>query len=266
MGYQLTYKYYEEITKGEYNKEEVKTKTINVGSPYDEIPLENVAGKIIAQLARRNILVVDVEIYEFTKKKLSYKETNDGIVIKNKKFSFEDGACISTQDEVEENTVVQSVKNPDMQEQLLSVLNSLLAGQTKPPPFPATSSDKVAIAPPTGNLPPIKQNVLRWEVYNPVEKFLVEDAKKRGFSFTLGKKYPILAERMAGSNAQYGMNYTTMDDKNKRISLSDKFFTPIVKITGPHGDEEFKPQAQGSGDGLMWDNVTDDADMLDIRG
>ena len=87
MGYELVFYFHKEISKGEYNKEEVKKKSVKVGSPYEEVPLETVAGKIIAQLARRNILVVDVDIFELTKKKLSYKETSDGILIKNKKFN-----------------------------------------------------------------------------------------------------------------------------------------------------------------------------------
>src|SRR5690606_33375022 len=94
LGFEITLKFHEEISKGEYNKDELKTKTTKVGGPLEDVPIEVLAGKVIAQLARRNILVVDVEIYEITKKKISFKETSDGILIKNKKFRFDDGALI----------------------------------------------------------------------------------------------------------------------------------------------------------------------------
>ena len=102
LGFEITLKFHEEISKGEYNKDELKTKTTKVGGPLEDVPIEVLAGKVIAQLARRNILVVDVEIHEITKKKISFKETADGILIKNKKFRFDDGALITTSVESEE--------------------------------------------------------------------------------------------------------------------------------------------------------------------
>lgn len=108
MAYELTYHFKESIAPGKY-AEEVKTMTKKIGGLDDETPIETVAGKIMAQLARRNIMVVDVEIYEFTKKKLSYRETEDGIVIKNKKFRFDDGP-------VAVETVTAAPTDPDYSE------------------------------------------------------------------------------------------------------------------------------------------------------
>lgn len=42
----------------------------------------------MSQLARRDIFVVDVEINELIKKEVSFKESNGGIVLKNRKFLF----------------------------------------------------------------------------------------------------------------------------------------------------------------------------------
>ena len=99
MGYEVIFHYKEEEKSPQngdrsYSEEE-KIKKIKVGNLEDDTPIEAVAGKIFAQLARRNILVIDVEIYEFTKKKLNYKETDDGFLIKNKKFRFDDGVSSS---------------------------------------------------------------------------------------------------------------------------------------------------------------------------
>ena len=73
MGYELIIKYREKNEEGEYG-EEIQEKKIKIGSPYDDVSLDICAGKIIAQLANRKKLVEDVEIYEYTKKKLTYKK------------------------------------------------------------------------------------------------------------------------------------------------------------------------------------------------
>ena len=99
MSYGILLKYHEEsAVKGEYNREETKEKTIKCGKPFEDTPLDEVAGKIIAQLARRNILVTDVEVYEYHKKKINYSETDDGIKIKGRKFSFDGTVKFSTED------------------------------------------------------------------------------------------------------------------------------------------------------------------------
>ena len=91
MGYEVKYFYKEETeVKGQYS-DEIKEKKVKIGDPWEEVPLEVVAGKVMAQLAKRNIFVTDVEIYRLAKEKISYRNTEDGIVIKNKKFRYDDG-------------------------------------------------------------------------------------------------------------------------------------------------------------------------------
>jgi len=256
MGYEVIFHYHEEISKGEYNREETKTKLVKVGTPYEEVPLEHLAGKIMSQLARRNILVVDVEIFEYTKKKINYRETPEGVVIKNKKFSFDDGPVISvneggSEEQSPEQMLTNLLANPAVQAALKG--NTASSGTI-------SNTNPIKIAPGTN-----KQNILRYEIYNPADKIFLEDAKKRGFVFTLGKRYPIHAEK-AGPNMMVGMIYTTTDDNGKMQRLSDKFFTPDVGgLTRDFEPEEFKPIAGGAtkaGDGLDWggavmDNIPD---------
>lgn len=191
MGYEVTYKYHE-MVDGEYNKNELKLKTVKIGNPYEEMQPEILAGKIIAQLARRNILVVDVEIYEFIKKKLTFKQTDDGILIKNRKYSFDDGALVSTEEVVEQQE------------------------QEKP-----TQSNIVVKS--------AVKAVLRHEVFEPDVDELYKATKQKGYHFTLGKKYPIFAEKSSG-NRQVGMLYTTNDDTGKEVILSEHHFHPPVSL------------------------------------
>ena len=93
--FEIKYFYKESAEPGFY-KDEILTKTLKVGRFGEDISLEILAGKIMAQLARRNILIVDIEIYEYAKKKIKYKETDSGIIIKNKKFSFDSGAVVES--------------------------------------------------------------------------------------------------------------------------------------------------------------------------
>ena len=85
MGFECCY-YYHEKVDGDYNKEETKTFKKKVGDPFDDVPLEKLAASIMAQMARRDIWIVNVEIFELSKKPVNFKESKGGIVIKTKSF------------------------------------------------------------------------------------------------------------------------------------------------------------------------------------
>lgn len=244
MGYEVTFHFHPELEKGKYDESKVETKTIKIGSPYDDVPLEVAAGKIIAQLARRNILVVDVEIYEFTRKKLSYKETDDGILIKHKKFSFDDGANLQVQDMPEE-TVQQPQQDPT------SVLAALL--QANPGLAKALQNAGPSAPRPMAHaMMPGVGRPLREEVYDP-EPWLLVEAKKRNLAFTPRKKYPIYQEKPA-PNFAAGMLYTTVDDNGNKQVISDKHFVPA-----PNLDADFMSERQDLGaPKLMWDGVVEE--------
>lgn len=272
MGYELNFHYHEEVSKGEYDREVLKKKSVKIGSPTDEVSLDVVASRIMAQLARRNILVVDVEIYEYTKKKLSYKETDDGILIKNRKYSFDDGVNLSYSELPEDTPIDSSVSHlMNNQQSLQQLLAALLAGNQNIISDMANKGGALIIKESKPNLAVIAEpKHLRKEIFNPLEKAMIADCKKRGMNFTVGKLYPIINERLAPV-AQAGMMYTTIDDEGKRFNLSDKFFTPSVNMEyGDQFNEEFVPIATktaSSGkasDGLEWDGVIDDNE-LNIR-
>jgi len=277
IGFEVTYHYHEEVSKGEYNKDEIKTKSVKIGGPYDDVTLESLAGKVMAQLARRNILVVDVEIYEFTKRKVSFKEAQDGILIKNRKFSFDDGAVVGTAcaAEEEEQPVVAASASPalnqnDLLAQLLSnpaVLAALGAGGTN---LQVAATGKKAAAT-LGGPSALPNKILRHEIFNPVDKLFLDDARRRKLAFTLGKRYPILSERKA-QNEQVGMFYHTIDDKGVRQVMCDKFFSPdVAGLDRGFEVEEFKPTVVGGsvgkgqgGDGLDWSSFTEET-VPDVR-
>lgn len=111
--FEVTYFYYDK-TGDDYDKSETKKMVKKVGTPYEDVPVEKLAQLIMSQLARRDIFVVDVEIYEFAKHKVSFKETKGGILIKNKKFMLD--GTVEAVDEVQ--LVKEEVSKPRPQEQV----------------------------------------------------------------------------------------------------------------------------------------------------
>jgi hypothetical protein len=232
MGYEIIFYYKSEVEKGVYG-EEVQTKKVKVGSLEDNLGLEAVAGRIFAQFARRNILVVDVEVWEYTKKKLTFREADDGFVIRNKKFKFDEGATLSSAEELpDEQHLVELLKaNP-------ALMSQLTGRSAAPQPMAQTPAASLPIPGQSmiGNRRPI-----RFEVYDPAPE-LVGIAKQNGLYFTSGKRYPIYGEK-TGKGRFDGMIYLTIDDNGVEKNVSDRFFVgPQARL---EGDGEFIEDRQG---------------------
>jgi hypothetical protein len=137
---------------------------------------------------------------------LSYQETDDGIKIKGRKFSF-DGTMKLVAEETESDTQEQLLN----EQQKPSVVKSVLS--------------------PVATLHP-----LRFEVFDPIEAPPpgTVGSLGKGWKFTKGQRYPIYQEKPAGTSPLLGMLYITMDDDEKRREISDKYF-----VIPPRLDERF---------------------------
>lgn len=233
----------------------------------------------MAQLARRNILITDVEIYEFTKKKLSFKEADDGILIKNKKFKFDDGASLDVAP-VSEAEVTDGSGSP--QDQLMKLLaanpqllqqlqqggggSSNINGQSQQN-FPQVSvhfnsggnADNVPVAKPAnpgGNLvPAIQKAPIRYEVFDP-EPTLADAARRRGLKFQTGKEYPIYEERRPPDGMEtLGLMYVTVDDGGSKQILSSMHFVPKIGTLEKGFRDEPTRNSSGLDTRLQWDNT-----------
>lgn len=115
MGFEITYKFHPRLEDGVgYDHDVTEDKQVKVGKPFDDTPLEKCAAAITAQLARRDIWVIDVEVYELVKKQISFKESKDGrgIVLKNKKFTLNATAELIVEDLVETPVQTQMIPAP----------------------------------------------------------------------------------------------------------------------------------------------------------
>ena len=216
MGYELKYFYKEELeTKGEYS-EEIKEKKVKVGDPWEEVPLESVAGKIMAQLARRNILIVDVEIYKLAKEKVSYRTTDDGIVIKNRKFKFDDGPAIEATEVAEVAENGEGGRPPAAgSEPTRSALQTQQA-------IKKTNNPEAMIN--------LAKRILRYEIFDAQHPLLASKAKTKG-KFTLNKRYPIYEEITKGMPPTTTTFYMTIDDAGKEVEINAECFTYVSNPT-----------------------------------
>lgn len=228
MGYEIILKYHEKLESG-YDKENEKTTKKRVGKAEDDVAPEKLAGVIMAQLARRDIWVVDVEVYEFAKRKVAFKETKGGLVIGNKKYNLDQCGQLG----VEETPEAVHQEQPQSQQ---------FHQHIPPKPQHEIASYKPSIhggASPQGatnvaDLQLLKKRPMRYEIFQPDPAF-VDMTKARAMAFTVGDKYPIYAERAAGPNMMMGMLYTTIDNQGRKQMVGDKHFVPVSSLIG--GDQ-----------------------------
>ncbi len=252
MGYEIIYSYHEKHD-GTYNKEETKTLKKKVGDPFEEIPLEKLASSVMGQLARRDILVVGVEIFELTKKKVSFRETDNGVVIKNKKFSF---------DQTSGNFTIQEL--PQECSVSLSQCGQAESGKELVPVKQLPQN----IVHPHEQLQNKKQIENSGQLKKPVdhvifypEPQMYPEVKSKGYRLTIDKKYAVYAK----TSSIQGELFTIIDDINREIKISDKFFVPgNVSLLADNELNFSETQKQREGGNLYWGGATND-NMPNLR-
>lgn len=237
MGFEVNYIFCDKDENGDYDKNNLKSFKKKVGDPFEEVSLEKLASSIMAQLARRDIFISDVEVFELSKKKVSFKETKLGLVLKNKKFLF---------DSLE--SPLSSFENEDAQttqpKQVFQPSNSLSA----------SVDSSVTLE----NKTPITTVVFSPEIHQ------MQEIKRNGLNLTIDKKYSVY--KKAPSKNGLGDSYLIIDDKNKEQWVSDLYFIPgTVNLLG---DKELgfsdSPSCSRGGN-LLWDDSPLDTNMPNIR-
>lgn len=249
MGYECLFYFHERLEEGGYNKEETKTFKKKVGEPFEDIPLEKLAGAVMAQLSRRDIWITNVEVYEYSKKAITFRETTGGIILKNRKFLVDQGANVMAQD------IVEAPSAPEQPQihphQLIQAPGHQQNGQgqhSSPPFYPHNGNQ----------LRPI-----RWVTFSP-ELPLLAEVKQRGLRFTVDKKYPVFKEQQHPTGI--GLALTTLDDNGREQLISDKYFIPAE--INLYADREIgfsEDVTKREGGKLRWDGMVDDPGMPKLR-
>ena len=238
MGFEIIYSYKEAAGEPGRYSEEVKTKTAKIGGVTEDVGLDALAAKIMTQLARRNVLIVDIEIYEYAKKKISYRETDTGIVIKNKKFSFDSGKVVETDD--------------------LDGEASSSDDEFRPLPSPSKDLADKSCPLSAKNL---ARRAIRHEVYDP-EPIAEFKASQKGLKFTKGRKYPVYSESSMGSTVVY----KTTDDTGREVDISAEYFVAVGSGLTQQDDGPTYVGAENQREEInLWGRHDMSVDMPDIR-
>jgi hypothetical protein len=216
MGFIVEYKYHK-LIEGQYDKEQKFGDMITVGKPYEDVSLDVLAGKIMALMARRNVLVVEVEVYELVRKQLAFKEQEDCIVIKNKKFKFDDGPAI-------EGVEIQRGPAEGTQQPIVHAHNEVSRASLNP----NISSDGQV----NNNQPERPMKIM---YFNPDDPYWINFTRQKipdlPQAFTVGKRYPIFEQKDQivgkdeGGNPAIGIFYRTTDNMGRTQWINDVMFT-----------------------------------------
>lgn len=258
MGFEIKYFYKEASEDTGVYKEEILSKTSKIGKFDEEISLEVLAGKIMSQLARRNILIVDIEIYEYAKKKIGYKETDSGILIKNKKFSFDSGPVIVSTSEEDED-LSEILENEVLLSKIKKAIGSVDSAKVNIAQRKNTNTSNTNISNATKSSS--GKRIIRKETYDPemVSKHKVE---QRGLRFTVGRSYPIFSEKSVVGGI---INYLTEDDTGREVEVScDCFVAQSLGLSFQESDPQYVG-GEGQKEVDLWSNVSTENSVPDIR-
>jgi hypothetical protein len=242
MGFEVTFYYHPKKEEGiGYDTETQLQISKKVGQPFEETGLEQLAAVIMSQLARRDVLIYDVEIDEFIRQKVSFKESKDGrgIVLKNKKFMLDNTAQMIAQDVVEMGAVSYDADSPTdtrlavpagMQPHELMYQQQQLESAYADPNKAMPIKRQAPIHAPSVN----RNRILYHVTFDPY--IYEKEAKGSGLRFTRDRNYPVFAVRPNPNGGQLGNLLTVGDDRNQVIEVDEKFFTPVG--AGLIGDAE----------------------------
>lgn len=255
MSFEVVYSFYNKLENSfEYNRENPETFKKVYGKLEEDYPLEKLASNILQQMARRDIFIFDVEIFEFQKKKISFKQNKADLIIKNKRFSTKTGTISDLESETTEES--KSTNLVPANSQIYIPEYDTCAVNT---PMPPPQTQAVNIAPlhnklrSQGTTP--TRRIIKYVMFDPPS---AAERAKFPYKFTPKKKYPVYSEKIAKNGI--GMTLDTIDDLNQSVKVSDELFISVdVNLIG---DQEANFSNENSGlsdDTLNWSGVIRDS-------
>jgi hypothetical protein len=259
MGYELIYSFCEKKEDGSYDMSNLKEMKKKFGKPFDESSLNDLAVAIIKQFSRRDILINGVKIFELVKKEISFKETKNGIVLKNRKFIFGETSTegMQVQDEIEQPQLNGNGVMPhnNIMPQVVSQQNIQQSTPQMKRPIKWVSFDGEGITQDQeGNRVPIG--------------FIV---KKLGLQLSPNKKYPVFQEmddprdKRVDKFGQPALDrkrvYQIWDDRKREVTVSQDYFVPETRLVA---DELGFSEKSEAGPKLMFEGSVE-GNVPDIR-
>jgi hypothetical protein len=234
--FEIEFKYYKQKEDLDYNKDEPLIFKNKFGKVDEDYPREKLAKYILTQLARRDIFIFDVEIYEYTKKKVNFKLSKNGFSISGNKFNNSDLAedCHFEDDVPNEP---QNIPQIPIKSRPINLIES------KPKIDQDVRSKKIIRK--VAFVPPLRM-----------------DKSKFPYKFTVNKTYPIYSERYNMNGI--GMFVTTVDDANNVVEVIDEYFVP--SNSSLEFENEMNAGKRGNNDLLNWQGDRSSEGMVNLRG
>lgn len=199
MGFELKIIYHPRGPEGSYDLSETKELKRKVGKMYEPCSDEALAVEALKQFSRRDVLVTDIEAYEYVKKPLKVIPGKNGnVTIRNRKYNL-DGKDLGEIQDVGADTC----ESYEIEEDIPNSPKPSAPPQPKPQP----------VAPP----PPKVKKVLRREVFEPDDRTMMARGKefaRKGLQ--PGNSYEILAEEKRSDTLTV---YTVRTSKGVEIQL-----------------------------------------------
>ena len=227
MGYEAIFHYHPAKETGGYDYDVREKFTKKIGK-MDDVPIEKINSLVMKQLARRDIMVFDVEIYEFVRRKVQFKITKTGVSIKNKKVEWD-----GNDDSMEVESIDDLIEAP-----VFKMVNQ------------ETVNAPMTLPPKTQPLP------IRFEYFT-ADKIVLSGLNRSGKFFTYNKRYPIFEERVSPRQAAitnqytpYGnsgiepIEYRTVDDTGKECWTVSLYFEMENSAYDPNEGIQSNPADQ----------------------
>ena len=262
MGYECVYTFHPRKEDGSpgYDTEVREEKVVKVGKPFDDTTLEKLAAAVMAQLARRDVWIVDVKIVELVRREVTFKECKDGrgIVLKGRRFTFNEAAQLMSEDYVEmppgqfqrpaPQCAVPLVEAPGME--MVTIPDGFTPNQ---PPVPGSLNGRqphemlnvqrqqqqiddlygnpnkaVPVQRNQTQAVPINPKKVLYEVY--FEPYFYEaEVKRMKLKFTPDKKYPVHQIIPHPAGKLDGQKIAVTDDVGRIVQIDEKYFTSAGK-------------------------------------
>lgn len=246
MGYEVNYQFYNKIENSfDYDRENPQTLKKTYGKWNDDFALDKLAASIMQQMARRDIFVFDLEIYEFQKKKISFKQNKSDLIIKNKKFTNKGDVSDVFDQETEDTTQLDKCHPPEY-----DTCNVNVPRPSPPPTALINLADQRNFG----------KNIAQPQSERVIKKvsFMPSKMSRPVGNFTIEKIYPVYRETFASNGV--GLMLETVDDLGRRVKVPDEHFVPAQQTLV--GGEEINFGSNGKGlsdDGLNWNGAIKDS-------
>ena len=229
MGYEVNYIYYDKIKDSfDYDRENQKNFKKVYGKATEDYPLDKLYQALMQQLARRDILIIEWEVFEFVRKKIPSRITKNDLIIANRKFNMK-------------NIVLENLEESDFEPTNTAVCPAAPIQKQQvvaqvPPPAPMQPVNIASQKP--VNIAPILQNQMTTVSDRVIKhvQFLPGRMTQPIGKFTVEKIYPVYRESMSASGI--GMLLETVDDSGRRIKVPDEYF--VTTQQNLIGDDEAK--------------------------